>query len=497
MASIAIKTSSGRRGNVTLDSGSAAASSISPAGKMDDGFNFIHFGCWNNAGCGEGFPDTGLTHTMNALQEQLSEIKPELVLVTGDNYYPSKTKTKEGLKIKQFVAEEFDSGWNCLKTTLPLDKTYVLMGNHDLETKPGTEECVINDESAKMTAGPVVNKVELCDVKVIGSTMFVMLTSSIFDTEFDTEGKLLKREKIEKLTEKKRIIERCSALISELTGKELHDLNAIRSEAQKIIIQRVFEKVKEYPTIKIVNLVFACHDPLVCYKYKSSEEDDDDKKEKKEEKKEKDEKKAEKKEEKKEKSGKADNENTDKKVLVMPFGGEPYMDMLCGIIEKVKPRNTYYLCADLHQYQEGIITINCDKCGEGYKVHQSISGTGGAKQDKEIPQSEADKKNDNPIPDNFFGKYEVKYNMLKSIQKYGFTTAKVNSRTGDIIFIPPNLSGPVKEKKDKKDKKEPSTQYVLQGPMEGGARRVMHWHGAKTTNRRHGKRILKVTMKKW
>jgi hypothetical protein len=455
----ASSSAANRRGNV--GSRKSAAVNATPMAS-DSGFNFIHFGCWNNDGCGETNSESGLTHMMAKLKTQLPQIKPEIVLVTGDNYYPVKPEKSlyaltHDIIEKQFVSEVFKSGWDCLNTTLESVKprTYVLLGNHDLEKKEGIkpEECVIKDERDKIDG---FNMVDLCNVKCIGSTMFVMFTSSIFDTDFDKDD--------DKNQKKKRIIEKCAKQIKAFSGDDITTLDEMRTHAVRIINEMVTSEKQKCDSkgIKILNLVFVCHDPLVCYKYKSA--DKDKKKDKG------------KKEEKKEKEGDAGEEKKkDKKVQTMPFGGEKYMDLLCGIIETVKPINNYYLCADLHQYQEGDIAISCKGCSNEYTIHQCISGTGGAEQDDEIPMDAAKELNGNPTGG--FGKYKVNYNMDKSIMKFGFTLAIVDPKSG-IRFVPMLVD----------------VSAASASVFKGG--RLMKKRGARTTRRRV-KRVLKTTIKKW
>jgi hypothetical protein len=420
---------------------------------------------------------------MNELKTQLPAIKPEIVLVTGDNYYPVKPEKSlyaftHGIDEKKFVPEVFNSGWDCLNTILESVKprTYVLLGNHDLEEKEGIkpEECVIGAEIPLATN---FNMVDLCNVKCIGSTMFVMFTSSIFDTDFDKDD--------DKNKKKKRIIEKCAKQIKAFSGDDITTLNEMRTHAVTIINEMVAtEKQKcDSEGMKILNLVFVCHDPLVCYKYKSADKDKKKDKGKKEgdageEKKEKKEK-----EEKKEKGDKGEKEKKkeEKIVQTMPFGGELYMDLLCGIIETVNPIGTYYLCADLHQYQDGDITIKCVECDKDYEIKQNISGTGGAEQDDKIPRDKADELKLKNVEG--FGKYTVKYVMGESTMQFGFTKATVKPGDGGIDFKFMAADDSMKGE-------------GASGTMFGGSRLVKTRRVART-GRRHVKRVLKMTMKKW
>ena len=61
------------------------------------------------------------------------------------------------------------------------------------------------------------------------------------------------------------------------------------------------------------------------------------------------------------------------------------MGLLSSIFETCPTSDFFYLCADLHLYQEGEVTFH-DKI-----IKQYIVGTGGTKLDDEIPKDYNDK----------------------------------------------------------------------------------------------------------
>jgi hypothetical protein len=94
---------------------------------------FIQFGCWNNLNVSPKGEQMGcLTDVMTALTNYIrADIqRTKFVVVTGDNYYPEKTTT-DNIKTKLIYPERLADGFDMLPSTLP---TYVLLGNHDLET---------------------------------------------------------------------------------------------------------------------------------------------------------------------------------------------------------------------------------------------------------------------------------------------------------------------------------------------------------------------------
>ena len=100
--------------------------------------NFIHFGCWNNLnkGC--------LKNVMDLLEKRLQNAaKPKIDFLTiaGDNYYPKK-KEVDGKKKKIIIPSLLETGFKSLPPEIPI---YMILGNHDLETK-GIEPLVPVEE---------------------------------------------------------------------------------------------------------------------------------------------------------------------------------------------------------------------------------------------------------------------------------------------------------------------------------------------------------------
>jgi hypothetical protein len=81
---------------------------------------------------------------------------------------------------------------------------------------------------------------------------------------------------------------------------------------------------------------------------------------------------------------------------------QPFVDLWSNLTYLLLEKNYYYLCADLHLYQEGIITLP-----NGKEIHQYVSGTGGA--EKDIPP-----------PNENYKVGEVSYKIKRSQNTYGF-----------------------------------------------------------------------------
>ena len=124
---------------------------------------FWQFGCWNNLnttikkdklkalGC--------LKDVIKLINERSShtETKPDFLIISGDNYYPNKSKPKDEndktQKKKIIFSEKLRQGIDYLPSTTPI---YMILGNHDLETNtegnlyirnPGTPETLETPEN--------------------------------------------------------------------------------------------------------------------------------------------------------------------------------------------------------------------------------------------------------------------------------------------------------------------------------------------------------------
>ena len=114
--------------------------------------------------------------------------------------------------------------------------------------------------------------------------------------------------------------------------------------------------------------------------------------------------------------------------------------------------NYYYLCADLHLYQEGKITL---KAGDKTMViHQHIVGTGGTELDDEVDIKEVNSK-ENPVEISKKAEDIEYYKLIKSIKKCGFLKCDLNSELPNFLFIEIDTNdGKGKKTKRKKRKKK-------------------------------------------
>ena len=310
---------------------------------------FIHFGCWNNSGCDYKAlddvikpSDTALTRVMKKIKQSIAVgVKPEFITIAGDNYY-SIVKKDKVTQVKTKILDEADmiSGFMCLPEDI---KKYLLIGNHDLESlsnRPAPSVCQILDMQKEMDEDPRNNfemdnltSPHIMNTHLSDSTIIIMLDTSMYSNE---------KKDLKKVTV-------CYQRLFEIHGLEkLDDLNTIekvRALQKKRVEAFVVDTVK--PNLaKIKNIIVIGHHPMMCFKTKEKEDSTTGIKKKK----------------------------TD--TLVMDDLNKLYFDSIYNMLKAKQDINYFYLCADLHQYQVGDISIanKTDKMN----IRQYVVGTGGS-----------------------------------------------------------------------------------------------------------------------
>ena len=282
---------------------------------------FIQFGCWNNGGCEE-TKNNGLTNVTRSLKLKA----PEFIVISGDNYYPPK-ETIEGKKKKYFVENDFLSGFNCLPKNMPI---YMNYGNHDYETdliidkNTGQTEnnCeLIKRQKLYVTENPNIQLDLFRAIDFSVSTKIIMIDTTIYDDEeFDSCYQCY------------RAVDRAF---------DIDDKDSIKTavkQKQNDFINNVTTEIKSNSNIQ--NVVIVGHHPLMGFKIK-------------------------------EKKG--------VELVETLYSANLIEFIYNNIFNQINKPNIkyYYLCADLHQYQSGNVSINGNML-----IRQYIVGTGGAKLDK-------------------------------------------------------------------------------------------------------------------
>ena len=390
---------------------------------MNNYKSFIHFGCWNYKKCDSDNlaepvkpEDTNITRVMKTLKKYIdksidkSQNKPEFLTVAGDNYYFLKNKKKDvGEEQKIFNQEFLLSGFNCLPKDI---KKYVLIGNHDLENIDNPlkdPDCSILETQKKFESdggnnivldsdrtGPIMHHV------LDDSTIVIMLDTTMYEESEKAIKKVMKC--YEKMFE-------MNALGVPVNENVLEKIKVMRDNQKQRLADYIASLTAKAGTIK--NIIVVGHHPLFDLKTKKDDE-----------------------------SGKIKT-----KEEVMPLLNELYYESIYAPLQSVNSGIKYfYLCADLHQYQTGTVTISSLGAGTGLDagtdadsarpllvIQQYIAGTGGT----ELEKTPYDHSKDGGVTKNT-DKYQITYNIIPTANEYthGFLVCRLDTdKNFSVEFI--------------------------------------------------------------
>jgi hypothetical protein len=351
---------------------------------------FIHFGCWNEFGYKLGpskenpnLIHSGLTFVLDELNEYVRKNPIDFIVVAGDNYYPKYVnegdeQTNDRFKILN--VDEFINGFLALPQQIT---KYILFGNHDIEDK------VLMDKTVSSLKYPNLSDDSTRTCKILNLQQDLALTKP--DLNYQIFNKPIH------LIISNTLIVMFDSYLFE--AKEYGCYEYLFDEYQKTDkkISNLLEfQIKQICSIiksneQVQNIIFIAHHPICFTRDKGSET----------------------------------IKETNEKLL-------KFFNLIDKIIGK---KSIYYLCADIHLYQYGIIRLD-----SGLTIKQYIVGTGGAHQDKYRYKRSRD-----PV-------YQMKmgstYQVLENYNKtYGFIEVDINpiinvsnlKLTQDIItfkFIP-------------------------------------------------------------
>lgn len=336
---------------------------VSPINKT-----IVSFGCWNQ------------THTAKGpslrnenLMEELNKHRKDLVLVSGDNYYPikmdkekSKSETKkEKDSIKQVNLDQLKQGFKNLKNATEDCEVFMNFGNHDVVSNDQ-----VNIKEEDLVKGEcVIMKTELeegNDNFHVGMSHKILYGDHTLILMIDTSIYAPAKE-----------FKKYAPCYNELKGKDQRTLVV----EQGLFIKRA---VKEFQG---QNIIVVGHYPLFYEKVKK------------------------------------------KNRIYVTENSEDFIKILFDINDG---RNMYYLCADYHVYEEGIVTIIKD--GVEKKIHQYIVGTGGTELDP-FTRKEKMITTESDEPHN----YEIQYQFNKTKIWYGFLKGKYTKNGWIFSFVSSKL----------------------------------------------------------
>jgi hypothetical protein len=337
----------------------------------------VSFGCWNQTHTAK-----GPSLRNETLMEELNKHRKDLVLVSGDNYYPikmdkkskteSKEKSKQGEKekkekdsIKQVNLDQLKQGFKNLKDATEDCEVFMNFGNHDVVSNDQ-----VNVKEEDLVKGEcVIMKTELeegNDNFHVGMSHKILYGDHTLILMIDTSIYAPAKE-----------FKKYAPCYNELKGKDQRTLVV----EQGLFIKRA---VKEFQG---QNIIIVGHYPLFYEKVKK------------------------------------------KNRIYVTENSEDFIKILFDINDG---RNMYYLCADYHVYEEGIVTIIKD--GVEKKIHQYIVGTGGTELDP-FTRKEKMITTASDEPHN----YELQYQINKTKIWYGFLKGKYTKNGWIFSFVSSKL----------------------------------------------------------
>ena len=361
--------------------------------------SFIHFGCWNNLNTkkkDDKIKQLGcLNKVIKKLNEYLDENEVNFMTIAGDNYYPEKRKIEEKKK-KIIKPDLLSQGFNLLPKTLQI---YMILGNHDLETN-------LKIDNPKLFIDSLSNP------EPVNSCSIVRKEREIVETLPNISYSFFEARMIDSHT------------LILMIDSDIYSVDAIKylqcysiflerefrsvEEIQRYQYELIFQSINQYnATGNIKNLIIIGHQPITGIKFKDG-------------------------------------------VKEPALNDIPYFKpILMEIYNLLGDDITYfYLCADLHLYQKGIVKLKEDE--KVMTIQQYIVGTGGTELDESIPNI----------------KFKVTwknmdYEMEECKAECGFLHCKLEGEIMSFKFIPliEQTGGRKKTKKRIRNKRKKTRKY--------------------------------------
>jgi len=363
---------------------------------MEEPDKFIQFGCWNNLNTKKGKSIGCLENVTDLLDEYLSsqEKKPNFLVISGDNYYPDKQKDEsDGSKKKFIFQEKLMKGFSLLPDKLQI---HMILGNHDLETtfkkpnlfidnleSPEQKDCKILQLEIQAKK-PNVEYDFFKDIMLKNGTLLLMIDTSIYDVDSD------------------KYLPCYNVFFQQASITDIHQPFTSIEELRDYQSQQIMGAIEKHSGI-VEHIIIVGHHPIVQLKSK---------------------------------------DDTVQFTSDISFSFKP---VLQSIYERTRGVNYYYLCSDLHLFQQGKIELNFDSLGT-MAIQQYIVGTGGTKLDDPLPQ---------PYTETTHEQYGIKYILEEEKAQCGFLECIVDE-SGPIfrpILLESSSGGKLKKlSKTKKSK---------------------------------------------
>jgi hypothetical protein len=325
--------------------------------------NFITFGCWNQKSGG-----------VKKVLDTLKRIETDAVFISGDNYYPNKKERYDRVKgkikkDKTIVLEDLKEGFMQLLASTIDKPVYMNFGNHDMVKNEGYK-MVVKDgtpvlECAIMNEELKFNgrntKIAMNHKIVSEHTLVLMIDTTIYCSEEEFDKEFV-------------------TCYSQLKSMPEAGLQAALQQSQREYVMSAINAFEGD------NIILIGHNPIIYEKRKKG----------------------------------ASIEQLD--------SGVEFTGLLLDITQTshyTPGKHIYYLCADYHQYEEGVVTIK--RGGQSIQIHQYIAGVGGTELDPYYPKKSALNKGQ--------GDFTFHYDHVKTKTQHGLLQA--NYENGwNFKFIP-------------------------------------------------------------
>ena len=143
--------------------------------------SLIHFGCWGNY--------DNIFNLINILKDIASLSPPDILTVSGDNYYPKKENKQKKLNVDHF--NELQTLLNDYTINIP--NRFILLGNHEFDSYVNAEKNVKIDLHRTFYSNSKINLIENCSQHIIDDhTLVIMINTSIYEKHDDPCYKMKK-----------------------------------------------------------------------------------------------------------------------------------------------------------------------------------------------------------------------------------------------------------------------------------------------------------------
>ena len=393
---------------------------------MSKSVRFLQFGCWNNLNLtknkqDEPIPLGNSKKVMDLVKSRIMEHDPpDFIIVSGDNYYPDKIKSKtdKTRKEKVIFPERLIEGFASLPQNIEI---FMILGNHDLETNNKDNLSILEDKTS-ITARTSVTK---------GSVKLEFKPERDRRSEHNEECEIIKLE-LDSLRNRANIkyfffeAKRIHNTLVLMIDTSVYDIehakdylpcyrkffehNNLYENKEKPIFANI-QELRRYQLIQIIaalldnsditSVIIVGHHPIYQLKHKTKK---------------------------------------DPPGFITEYKSDIHIDFtpVLEIIFTILPFDTkyYYLCSDLHLYQEGVIVISFkhSRHTNNMTIQQYIVGSGGTELDPKL-ESHLNVYHSTDSNQNT----NITYTFTRQEHKYGFLDCHIESGkepTFEFIHIP-------------------------------------------------------------